>query len=151
MRNIRFVAVLLVVVTVLAAGCGSTKKKAASHASGATAGSPEVSATAAMPPSKPAAKGTVLALAVKPGTLTFDKPTMTAKAGTITINLTNPDAVQHNIAIDDPHGVSAASDGKLVSNGGVSTVTFTAHPGKYKYYCSVHEKAGMDGYLTVTA
>ncbi len=41
--------------------------------------------------------------------------------------------------------------GKIVSNGGVSTISADLKPGKYTFYCSVpgHRAAGMVGTLTV--
>ena len=41
--------------------------------------------------------------------------------------------------------------GKVVGQGGTSTVTTTLKPGTYTFYCSVdgHRQAGMEGTLAV--
>ena len=67
-----------------------------------------------------------------------------------------PDHDQHEERIErsprhrDPgNGVSQV--GKVVQNGGTSTVSENLKPGTYTFYCSVdgHEAAGMKGTLTV--
>jgi uncharacterized cupredoxin-like copper-binding protein len=60
----------------------------------------------------------------------------------------NKSSVPHDIAIQG-NGVNQI--GKVVSNGGTSTVSSALKPGKYTFYCSVpgHRQAGMVGTLTV--
>ena len=60
----------------------------------------------------------------------------------------NASSVPHDIAIKG-NGVTEA--GKVVSNGGTSTVSTSLKPGTYTFYCTVdgHEAAGMKGTLTV--
>jgi hypothetical protein len=76
---------------------------------------------------------------------------LTAKAGTVTVEMKNPagSGVPHGIAVEG-HGVD--QDGKIVQPGGTSTDTLTLKPGTYKFYCPVkgHEAAGMKGTLVVT-
>jgi plastocyanin len=93
---------------------------------------------------------TTLGLGVKSGSLTFDPTTLTAKAGKVTLNLTNNGTVGHSIAVDDSTGTGVGTDGQVVPTGGTSTITFDAKPGVYKFYCTVHESQGMTGQLTVT-
>ena len=73
--------------------------------------------------------------------------TLTAKAGKVTITMTNMSSLQHNIALKG--GVNVQGD--VVGQGGKSVVTTTLKPGKYTFYCSVdgHEAAGMTGELDV--
>jgi plastocyanin len=82
------------------------------------------------------------------GKLKFDKPQLKTLAGTVQIVMTNPSSVPHNVAIKG-HGVD--TKGKIVRNGGRSTVTATLKAGTYEFYCSVdgHEQAGMKGKLIV--
>jgi plastocyanin len=90
-----------------------------------------------------------LALSADPsGGLKFDKSALEAPAGKVTIVMTNPAPVPHDIAIK---GDGANEVGEQVSNGGKSTVTADLKPGTYEFYCSVpgHEQAGMKGTLTV--
>ena len=56
----------------------------------------------------------------------------------------NMSSVPHDIAIK---GGGVSKIGKIVYNGGVSTVTVTLKPGSYTFYCSVdgHAAAGMRG------
>jgi plastocyanin len=109
---------------------------------------PKATASPASTPNAAANTGTVLALQADKTQLKFDKSTLSAKAGKVTITMANPSALQHNVAIEG-HGVHAA--GKIVSQGGTSTVTATLKPGKYTFYCAVdgHRQAGMEGTLTV--
>jgi plastocyanin len=124
---------LAIVGVVLAAGCGS-----GSSASPATTTEPQAQA-----------EGTTLQLAaVASGAFEYDKKTLEAPAGEVTIVMTNPSSVPHDIAIEG-NGVHVA--GKVVTNGGQSTVSADLKPGTYTFYCTVddHEQLGMKGVLTV--
>ena len=80
--------------------------------------------------------------------LAFDKDALTAKAGAVTIEMTNPSSIPHNIAIK---GSGVDEKGEIVPKGETSTVKATLKAGHYTFYCSVggHEAAGMKGDLTV--
>jgi mono/diheme cytochrome c family protein len=82
------------------------------------------------------------------GQLKFLVSKASATAGQLTINMLNKSSVPHDIGIKG-NGVNTV--GKVVSNGGTSTVTETLKPGTYTFYCSVdgHEAAGMKGTLTI--
>lgn len=82
------------------------------------------------------------------GQLKFLASSASATAGKITINMKNASSVPHDIAI---RGSGVSQVGKVVQNGGTSTVSETLKPGTYTFYCSVdgHEAAGMKGTLTV--
>jgi plastocyanin len=123
-----------------AAGCGGSSK---SSSSSSTAGAPASTGAA----SSGGGGGTQLALAADPSQLKFDKSQLSAPAGKVTITMTNPSPLQHDVSIKG--GVSAK--GKIVGQGGKSVVTATLKAGKYTFYCSVdgHEAAGMAGTLTV--
>jgi plastocyanin len=92
--------------------------------------------------------GQQLTLAADKSQLKFDKSKLAAKTGTVTITMTNPSPLQHDIAIKGP----ASGKGDVVGQGGKSTVTLDLKPGKYTFYCSVdgHEAAGMNGELDVS-
>jgi plastocyanin len=92
--------------------------------------------------------GQKLALQADPSQLKFNTNKLTAKAGKVTITMTNPSPLQHDIAIKG--GVNAKGD--VVGQGGKSVVTVDLKPGKYTFYCSVdsHESAGMNGELDVS-
>jgi uncharacterized cupredoxin-like copper-binding protein len=91
----------------------------------------------------------MLSLSADPsGNLAFNKKTLTAKAGTVTIKMANPSSVQHGVAVE---GNGVDKDGQVVGHGGTSTVSVKLKPGKYTFYCPVpgHRQAGMKGTLTV--
>ena len=92
---------------------------------------------------------TVLKISADPnGALRFDKSTLRAKPGRVTITMKNPSVLPHNVAI---RGNGVKKIGKVVLKGGTSTATATLNAGRYLFYCSVpgHEKGGMKGVLTV--
>jgi plastocyanin len=82
------------------------------------------------------------------GALKFDKTSLTAKAGEVTIDMDNPSDVPHAVEIE---GEGVEEEGETVGKGGVSTVTAELQPGEYEFYCPVgnHEAEGMKGTLTV--
>lgn len=106
----------------------------------------------AAPPPPPAAtgengEGTTLDNPADPsGALKFQKDSLTAPAGEVTLVMENPSSVDHNIAIE------GEDEGEIVGQGGTSQVTATLEPGEYTFYCSVpgHQAAGMEGTLTIT-
>jgi uncharacterized cupredoxin-like copper-binding protein len=110
-----------------------------------------VGAGAAAMPSTALAATTTLHLSASPTMLMFNTKTLKAKAGKVTIVLTNPKngSVPHGISIEG-HGVD--KDSKVVGPGKTTSVTATLKKGKYTFYCPVpgHEAAGMKGTLTIT-
>lgn len=82
------------------------------------------------------------------GRLAFDKETLKANAGKVTITLENPSDLPHAIEVEGP-GLEAK--GETVDTGGTSTVTTELKTGTYEYYCPVdgHKAGGMTGTLTV--
>jgi plastocyanin len=82
------------------------------------------------------------------GKLAYDKQSLTAPAGTVTITMSNPSALSHDVSID---GSGTDEQGEVVAKGGTSTVTADLAPGTYAFYCSVpgHRAGGMEGTLTV--
>jgi plastocyanin len=110
---------------------------------------------ASSPPPPPAATGetgeatTLENPADASGALRFQKDSLSAPAGEITLVMENPSSVEHNIAVKNG-GID--EKGEIVGEGGMSEVTVTLESGEYTFYCSVpgHEAAGMEGTLTVT-
>ena len=82
------------------------------------------------------------------GQLTFDKSSLTAKAGKVTIVMDNPSDLPHAVEIEGD-GVEVA--GETVMKGGVSKASADLKAGEYEFYCPVgnHKDAGMEGTLTV--
>jgi plastocyanin len=82
------------------------------------------------------------------GALKFDKSSLTAKAGKVTIALDNPSSLPHAVEIEG-NGIEESSD--TIGKGETTKVTATVKAGEYEYYCPVdgHKAAGMEGTLTV--
>jgi plastocyanin len=103
------------------------------------------------PPSSPAASATTtLKLAASPaGQLAYNTKQLSAKAGTVTIDMANMSPVEHNVTIAEGSKVLGATP---TFTGGSKTVTVKLKPGTYTFYCSVpgHRQAGMEGTLTVS-
>jgi plastocyanin len=93
--------------------------------------------------------GTELKLAADPsGALKFDKTSLSAKPGKVTIVMDNPSDVPHAIEVE---GQGVEEEGEVVEKGGVSQVSADLKAGEYEFYCPVgnHKDAGMEGTLTV--
>jgi plastocyanin len=103
------------------------------------------------PASSPAASATsALKLAANPGgQLSFDAKQLSAKAGTVTITLTNASPLEHDVAIAQGSTVLGATP---TFAGGSKALTLTLKPGTYTFFCSVpgHRQAGMEGTLSVS-
>lgn len=130
-----------------AAGCGSSKSKTSTESTTPASTTPATTSTSAAP----AAGGeTKLALAADTnGELKYDKSSLSAKAGKVSIDFSNSSSLPHNLTI-------ASSSGTVVNEtptfqGGSKTVSMTLKAGTYKFYCTVpgHRQAGMEGTLTV--
>jgi plastocyanin len=95
-------------------------------------------------------KPTALTLTADPGgLLKFDKASLQATAGHVTITMTNPSSVPHNVSL---RGNGVNEQGKTVQGDGKSVVQADLQPGQsYEYYCSIpgHFQGGMKGTLTV--
>ncbi|HEX5894726.1 MAG TPA: plastocyanin/azurin family copper-binding protein [Thermoleophilaceae bacterium] len=94
-------------------------------------------------------KAQTLKLSADPGgALKFDKSSLTAKAGKVTIVLDNPSSLPHAVEIEG-NGIEEESD--TIGEGETTKVTATVKAGGYEYYCPVdgHKAAGMEGTLTV--
>jgi plastocyanin len=83
------------------------------------------------------------------GELAYTSNTATAKAGKVTVEFNNPQALTHDVQIEDSSGQEVGGT-ELIASGSDST-TVDLKPGTYTYFCSVpgHREAGMEGTLTV--
>jgi plastocyanin len=135
MRTLSIIAPLLVL-ALIGAGCGDDDDSGGSGggAAGDTGGG---------------GKGQTLKLSADPGgALKFDKSSLTAKPGKVTIVMDNPSDLPHAVEIEGS-GVEVAGD--TVQKGGTSKASADLKAGEYEYYCPVgnHKDAGMEGTLTV--
>ncbi|MBS1871428.1 MAG: c-type cytochrome [Actinobacteria bacterium] len=85
------------------------------------------------------------------GQLAYDVSSATSPAGALTIDSRNPSATPHDIALQEGTSGRVLATGKVVSNGGVSTISVTLRPGRYTFFCTLpgHRAGGMQGTLTV--
>jgi plastocyanin len=117
----------------------------------ATTGQPTATTGTPAPASSPAAPAsTTLKLAANPaGQLSYNTKALSAKAGAVTIEMTNMSPVEHNVTIAEGTKVLGATPTAL---GGTKTVTLSLKAGTYTFYCSVpgHRQAGMEGTLTIS-
>jgi plastocyanin len=164
-RAVIAVTVVLVLVAVSMAvvtSGGSTKKAATSTAaisstvtsttatSSASATSPTATTGTPAPPSSTAAASTSLTLAANPeGQLSYNTKQLSAKAGKVTITMTNMAPEEHNVTVAKGSTVLGATP---TFQGGSKTLTLNLKPGTYTFYCSVpgHRQGGMEGTLTVS-
>ena len=137
-RAARPIVAVLTATAFAISGCGGGGKEKATPTS-----SPSATGT-----SSPTETAGVLSLQADQSQLKFDKSTLSAKPGKVTIVMKNPSALPHDVAIEG-NGVDVK--GKTVSQGGTSTVTAKLKAGTYTFYCSVdnHRQAGMEGTLTI--
>jgi plastocyanin len=138
------------------AACGGSSSSSSSAApatsSTAAAATSSTAAAATSSSSAPSAGGaSKIAIAADAGgALKFDKTSLTAKAGKVTVAFTNKAPLGHNFTIQSAGGATVAATPTF--NGGTKTVTATLKPGKYTFLCTVpgHAMAGMKGTLTVS-
>jgi plastocyanin len=138
------------------APASSSEESSSSSPSSSSTSTGEATATTGTPPpaSSPAAKSSggsgALKLAAAPsGELSYSTKSLTAKAGKVTIEMTNMSPVEHNVTVAEGTKVLGATPSFV---GGSKTLTLNLKPGTYTFYCSVpgHRQAGMEGTLTVS-
>ncbi|HEY3960472.1 MAG TPA: plastocyanin/azurin family copper-binding protein [Solirubrobacteraceae bacterium] len=119
----------------------------------APAASPKATTGTPAPPSSPAAGSatTALKLAAEPGgQLSYDTKQLAAKAGKVTITMTNMSPIEHDVAVAQGSTVLGSTP---TFQGGSRALTLSLKPGTYTFYCTVpgHRQAGMEGTLTVSS
>ncbi len=138
-----------------AAGASTQPSPASTPSEAPAASTPASSSTAATKPttgSAAPAKGAVTALSLSAnpsGLLSYNTKALTAKAGAVTIILTNGAPLEHNLTIAQGATVLGATP---TFQGGSKKLTLQLKPGSYTFYCSVpgHRQAGMEGTLKVS-
>ena len=131
----RFSAVVLPVVLVALAGCGSSSNTRSSSTPTAARTSSSSTAAAARTPT-----GTINVVMKN---IAFNPTTIHAKVGQ-TVKWTNRDDTPHNVTYDSgPRFVSSPT-----FTDGVSWTLKLTKPGLIRYVCTIHP--GMDGSIVVT-
>jgi plastocyanin len=147
MRAFSLIA-LLCALAIPVAGCGGDDDNGGSDTGGGGGASTDTS-TKAEDSSGGGGTAQTLKISADPGgALKFDKSSLEAKPGKVTIVMDNPSSLPHAVEIEG-NGVEAK--GATVMKGGVSKATANVKPGDYEYYCPVdgHKAGGMEGTLTV--
>jgi plastocyanin len=145
----RAMGLLMTGVVLVIAGCGSSSSSSTTSAPASSTTASASSSSSSAAPAASSGAGSTVKLTAVPGKLAFDTKALKAKAGEVTLAMSNPSSFPHGIGIN---GNGVDKDGKVVQQGGTSTVTVKLKPGTYTFYCPVpgHEAAGMKGTLTVT-
>jgi plastocyanin len=140
-----WIGALVAAAVVALAGCGGSDN---GGGGGSAASSGSKSSSGSGNAASAGGGGQTLKLAADPsGKLAFDKKTLSAKAGQVTIDFSNSSGLPHAVEVEG-HGVEKET-GTITK--GSNSLTVKLKPGKYEFYCPVdgHRKAGMEGTLTV--
>lgn len=156
-RGVIAVTAILVLAAVSMAVVTSGGSKSETTASAApqsttetqSAPTPTATTSTPAPASSPAVTTSLKLTANSEGQLSYDTKALSAKAGTVTITMTNMSPVEHDVAIAEGSKTLGATP---VFSGGSKSVTVKLKPGKYTFFCTVpgHRQAGMEGTLTVS-
>lgn len=125
------------------AGCGGDDDDSGGSSSGTSAN------TNTTAKSGPGGRQVINIAADPSGALKFNKSSLSAKSGKLSIVMDNPSDVPHAIEVE---GNGIEIEGQTVTKGGVSKASGNLKPGSYEFYCPVdsHKQAGMKGTLTVS-
>jgi plastocyanin len=142
----RLIGVLAAAGILALAGCGGGNDSS-SGGSGASGGATSTPASGGSSSSSSGGGATVALAADPSGALKFDKKTLNAKAGKVTIDFTNQSSVPHGVAIE---GNGVNQTGQTITDS-KNTLAATLKPGTYTFFCPVpgHRQAGMVGKLIV--
>ena len=93
--------------------------------------------------------GSVKVEADPSGNLAFTSDSISAEAGSDTLEFTNESPVPHDVKIENSKGEEVG--GVEIVSEGTESASVKLEPGEYTFYCSVpgHRQAGMEGTLTV--
>jgi plastocyanin len=142
----RTLATATAALAIALAGCGGDDEETST---GTGVAQDTNTGTASETPPPASGETTELKISADPGgALAFDKDSLSAKAGEVTITMDNPSSLPHAVGIE---GNGVDTEGEVVDKGGTSTATATLEAGTYEYYCPVpgHTEGGMKGELTV--
>jgi plastocyanin len=144
------VLLALVLASVALVACGGSSNSSEETGATATTGAEEAGATGGEGNGGSSGGSSTLQFEADPnGQLAFTTTKATAKAGKVTIDFKNPQALPHDVKIESSSGEEIGGT-ETVSEGSDSA-TVNLKPGTYTFYCSVpgHREAGMEGTLTV--
>jgi plastocyanin len=135
----------LILASVALVACGS------SNGTTTTTSSPNETTPSGAAAGGGSAGGETLAVEADPGgQLAYTTDKLSAKAGNVTIGFNNPQALMHDVAVEDSSGKEVGKT-ELIAESETTAVLENLKPGTYTYFCTVpgHREAGMEGTLTV--
>lgn len=141
------VAFALVLASFALVACGGGSSSSSEATSAET--TPESSADGGEAEGGSAGSGSALDIEAASSGLVFASKSATAKAGNVTVDFTNSQAIPHDVAIEDSSG-EVIGQTETIAEGSDSTEV-ELEPGTYTFFCTVpgHREAGMEGTLTV--
>ena len=95
--------------------------------------------------------GSVVSIEAASGTeLAYTAEEVSAKAGDITVEFTNPQSLSHDVAVEGSDGETIGKTDVIADSKATATLK-AVKAGDYTFYCTVpgHREAGMEGTLTV--
>jgi plastocyanin len=139
---------LIGAIAIPVAGCGGDDDDSGGS-SGSTSSSSGGGNTNTTAKSSPGGRQVISISADPSGALKFNKSSLSAKAGKVTVVMANPSDLPHAIEIE---GNGIEIKGQTVNKGGTSKASGDLKAGSYEFYCPVdsHKQAGMKGTLTVS-
>lgn len=143
-------ALALASVALVACGSSSDDSSATTTSSGGETTSGATAGGGKEESSGSGGGGSTVKLEADPGgDLAYTTTTASAKGEKVTIDFKNPQALTHDVRIEDSEGEDIGGTALVAS--GEETTAINLHPGTYTYFCSVpgHREAGMEGTLTV--
>jgi plastocyanin len=153
MKKALLVALALVIASLALAACGgsddsSSSAETQSQSGGIAEGGGESTGAEAEGGTAGSASAVDIS-AVEGSDLAYEQKSVDATAGKVTVNFTNPQAIPHDVDIEDASGEDVGET-DLVSEDSAS-VEVDLKPGAYTFFCSVpgHREAGMEGTINV--
>jgi len=145
MRKLVLLVALGALSSLALAACGG-----GSSSSSTTPAASSSSTTSSTPAAGGGGGGSTVNVEANPsGNLAYTQTSLTANAGSDTIDFNNPASLPHNVTIEDSSGKTVGATDTITGSKTSTTVDLKA--GTYAYFCSVdsHRQAGMEGTLTV--
>jgi plastocyanin len=149
-KVVAFLVLALAALALVACGSSSDSSSSTTATSGGGESTAEQGGAAKEESNSGGGSASTLKFEADPnGELAYTTTSASAKAGKVTVDFNNPQALTHDVAIEDSSGEEVGKT-ELIASGSDST-TVDLKPGTYTYFCTVpgHREAGMEGTLTV--
>lgn len=142
-------ALALAALALVACGSSSSTSSTSEETAGGGSGAKEETSEGGKEAGGGGSGGTVSVEANPEGNLEFVSTSISAKAGTDTLEFTNESPVPHDVKIENSKGEEIG--GTEIVSEGTESASVELEPGEYTFFCSVpgHRQAGMEGTLTV--